>query len=72
MTSAETTCIRDHLVTATDQLGESIAWMHQRGQADPCFDNVLDAFTTLWLLRAELGFVASKSASDAEQPEAAQ
>ena len=65
-------CIRDHLQTATDQLGEAIAWMHQRGQTEPAFDNVMDGFTTLWILRAELGFVSTSPRRDVdEKPEVA-
>lgn len=56
-------CVFDHLAIACDQLGEAIATEHGRGgDGDP--HQLLEALTTLWRLRWEMGFTGGEVVAD--------
>jgi hypothetical protein len=55
-------CVYDHLAIACDQIGAGIAERH--GQGDEEHFYLLQALTTLWRLRWEMGFSAGEVVAD--------
>ncbi|HKY39242.1 MAG TPA: hypothetical protein VJN18_25065 [Polyangiaceae bacterium] len=59
-------CVCDHIASACDQFAEAVSNMHE--EQPPGYHDVCEALTTLYKLRAEIGFFGGKVVADLTEP----